>query len=177
MILETTLLIDRWLQHDTYGVEAMLQTISRQNPEGTEFRMPAMPCILNDFEDESVVTELDPDKTPALVLYVDTDVRIADPANSLRQIGTRLLVTTAYLVNDVPPNKATQDGAFILRAVRKSLTNYNSSQKSEGYRKLNDIKIAEITEVSERRIIAGLGTSQMFGFVFARVLVIDSQPA
>lgn len=176
MILETTLLIDRWLHHDIYGVEQMLITVPRKNPEGTAFDLPKTPHILNDFEDDDVATELDPDKAPALVVFVDTDSRVGKVEQDRQISATPLVVSVAYITRDVPPSVGQRDGAFVLRAVKKSLTNYNSSTKAEGYRTLNGIMIAEIKGISERRVIAGLGASEMFGFVFARVNVIDSEP-
>lgn len=177
MILETTLLLDRWLHHDTYGIGAMLGTIGRKNPEGDDYRLPATPAIINDMENADVAVDLNPDASPALVLYVDTDARIQQADQRERQVSDRLIVTVAYCTRDVPPLDAARDGAFVLRAVKKSLTAFNSLDKSREYRKLNDIQIAEITSISTRRVMGAVGLTQFWGFVFATVKVIDSNPA
>lgn len=174
MITEITRLVDRWLKHDEYGVEAMLQTIGRQTPEGDSDELPETPSIFNDTEDDMGML-MEPDKSPALIVFCARGPRI-DLTNNMMQKGSLATVYVSYVTRDVPEIQAARDGNYTLRAVKKSLTRFNSYGKAEQYRKLNGILIAAVNPLDEFQTRSAVGKSRMWGFVQVGVLVVDSQP-
>lgn len=178
MIVEVVRLLDRWLKSETYGVEAMLATVPRQTPENTTDPEPEMPAIVNDTEDEDVAKDLEPAAVPALVLYgtVGPDIPIDAKGSRSTQMARSAIVAIAYVTRDVPWLDAVRDGGYVLRAVRRSLSAYNSLEKSREFRRLNTITIAQIRNVGERQVKGGVGNSQLVGFLLATVVIIDSDP-
>lgn len=178
MIVETVRLLDRWLRSETYGVEVLLRDVPRLTPEGATDPMPAMPCIVNDTEDENVAKELEPAKVPALVLYGTNGPKMQIEKSGSRKyhVVPTVLVAIAYITREMPPLQATRDGNYVLRAARRSLTAYNSLEKSKGFRRLNTITIAQISDVTEQQVKGAVGQSDLWGFLLATVVIIDSDP-
>lgn len=178
MIVEVTRLLDRWFKHEVFGLEAMLREVPRKTPEGTTDPMPEMPCIVNDTEDATVAKELEPAKVPAFVLYGTNgpDIPIDKSGDRSRQVARSVIIAAAYITRDADPLRATQDGNYVLRAGRRSLSAFNSLEKSKGFRRLNTITIAQIRNVGERQVKGAVGRSQLWGFLLATVVVIDSDP-
>lgn len=174
MINEVTKMIDRWLKHETYGVDAMLQILGRLTPEGDEDEMPQLPSIFNDIEDE-MGDLMEPDKSPALLIFCARGP-LMDLRNQLHQKGDGGVLYVAYVTKDVPEIVAARDGNYVLRAVKKSLTRFNSYAKAEEYRKLNGILIASVDDLIEYQTRSAVGRSRMWGFVQANVSVVDSEP-
>jgi hypothetical protein len=172
MIVEVTRLMDRWLKSEK-GVQKWLPSISRFTPEGTEDPMPEIPAIYNDIEDECVAAELDPVKVPALVIFCDSAPE-TKAQNERRLVARNVLVTVAYITRDTPALKASRDGGYVLRAIRRSLVEFNSLQESREFRDLNGIKILAIDTIEQQRVAANLGRSELWGFVMAGLTVIDS---
>lgn len=173
MIVEVTRLWDRWLK-GPLGVEYHLPLLQRLTPEGTEDPLPQMPRIYNDIEDESVADSLDPPETPALVLFAESGAEITQAQRTGRLVTHSLVMTIAYITRDWPPLRASIEGGYVLQAVIRSLVDYNSEGKSLNYRKLNGIKVLSINELTQERVAANLGQSQLWGFVIAEVSVIRS---
>lgn len=179
MIVEVVRLIDRWLKNEEYGLEKMLHEVPRFRPEGTQDPMPAMPCIVNDTEDENVATDLDPAKVPAIVIYGTNGPKFPLDRRGNRNAGTivpSVIVAAAYITREEVALKAVQDGNYILQAVKRSLAHYNSLEQARGSRTLNTVTIAQIRDVEERSVRGAVGKSQLWGFVLATVVVIDSAP-
>ena len=175
MIVETTRLVDRWLRHPEYGVAAMLTLVPRSIPGGGEDPIPETPIIYNDTEHEEVAAEIDPPGKRSLVLFIDSELD-TDARDKHRQIATGLQVVVAYISKEVPPLVAVREGGYVLRAVRMSLTRYNSQDLSAGYREVNGVKIASVNNMTQQRVAGAVGRSQLWGFVLAAVTVIDSIP-
>lgn len=173
MIVETTLLLDRWLQHTEHGFVSMMLALPRNDPEGNEFDMPPEPLLYNDVEDEEVAGEIDPPSEVSLVLFCDSDADVQS-ANSNRQIARQLTIAVAYITRDTPSNVAVRNGGFTLRAVKKSLLRFNDQGLSRDFRELNGIKVMQINSISEQRVAGAVGRSQLWGFVLTSVMVIDS---
>jgi hypothetical protein len=175
MIPTATRLVDRWLKHPEYGVAAMLQTVPRLTPEGDLDEMPKVPDIYNDMETDELAKNLEPPTSPALVVYSDADPTV-DVKGDYRQITDALIVSVAYITRDMPPARASLDGGYVLRAVRKSLTRFNDQRIAMPFRELNDFKVAAVREVRTVRVAGAVGRSQLWGFVLASLTVIDSAP-
>ena len=174
MIIEITRLIDRWLKHDVYGVGAMLQSVERFTPEGDEDEMPEIPSIFNDTEDE-MGDLMEPIKTPALVTFCARGPTV-NLRDKLYQRGGQAIAYVTYITRDVPDLMAARDGNYVLRAAKKSLTAYNSYAQAIQYRKLNNILIAELGDLTEFQTRSSVGRSKMWGFVQVNVRVVDSNP-
>jgi hypothetical protein len=177
MIVEVVRLLDRWLKHETFGLEAMLRQIPRETPEGTTDPLPETPCIVNDTEDPNVAKDLEPAQVPAVVLYGTNGPKVAlDASGRTRQIIPSVIVAAAYITRDAEPLKAGQDGGYVLRAIKKSFSAYNPLANARGYRTLNGFTIAKINEVTEHQVRGAVGRSQLWGFQLATIVVIDSDP-
>ena len=170
MINEVTLLVDRWLRHEDYGVEAMLETVPRLRPDGKADPRPKIPKIYNDVEHG---LEVDPPSSPALVVFA-----FSEPTTDLRDLFhqkyEQVMVSVAYATRDVEQTQATRDGNYVLRAVRKSLVRFNDQRLSSGYRELNSIKIQAGDRATIRRVAGSVGSSQLWGFVLASLKVVDN---
>lgn len=171
MIVEVTRLFDRWLKHSTYGVSAMLDAVPRKTPEDDEDPRPDDPWICNDTEDVSVAEKIDPVHVPALVLFAMTGS--IDAQNTNRRMGQRnVVVNVAYVTRETPKLKAVRDSAYVLRAVMDSLDAYNGYRDSQDYRELNGVRVLAIERISEERVAASIGESELWGFIEAQISVL-----
>lgn len=174
MIIEVTRLIDRWLNHPDYGVDAMLQLVGRQTPEGDSDELPQTPSIFNDTEHEMGLL-MEPDKSPALIVFCARGPKV-DIRNAMIQKGSQAVAYISYVTRDVPEIQAARDGNYTLRAVKMSLTRFNQWGKAEQYRSLNGITVAALGPLDEYQTRSAVGRSRMWGFVQVGALVLDSQP-
>jgi hypothetical protein len=175
MIVEVTRLVDRWLRHPEFGFEPFLPTIPRKTPEGLEEPMPTVPTLYNDTEHEEVALEIDPPRSPALVLFVDEGYEV-DAKDPFRHKAQPVIVTVAYLTREVPSLVAVREGAYVLKAVKKSLVRYNDQRIAHSFRELNGVKVAAVGALEHLRVAGAVGRSQLWGFVLASLNVIDTNP-
>lgn len=171
MIREITLMVDRWLNHSTYGVAQMLPNVPKEAGDV----LPAMPPIYNDVEDDSVAMEINPVKVPALVVWTE---RNPDIEFQGRRPGFNAAasVVIGYVTRDESVIKARRDGSFILRAVRQCLALMDLGKISEDARTLNGIKIVDVVSIDEERVTGSIGGSTLVGLVVMNVKVMDTVP-
>lgn len=174
---ESVLLIDRWLQHEVYGVEAHLPNVPRETPEGGTDPMPEMPVVVNDVEDEDVIERIEPDAKIALVVFCQSGPEVdMDSGSNLRQIGEDIDIVIAYITRDIPKREARRNCGYVLRAVTRCLTDYNSSRKAADYRSLNGYKVANVARWKRWKAAGGVGDSSVWGFIVVTLVVLDPEP-
>lgn len=175
MILNTTRIIRRWLDHPEHGVLAQLHTdgFPLLRADGTQDELPPDPTTYDDVDDAKLVQKLEPPKSPALVVFVDSDLRVDVDHRNYQVTDNPMIVAIAYITRNVPQEVAVLWGGYTARAVRRCLRTLNSQKLSEGYRELNGVKVMKVGLVTEQAVATPVGQSRVWGFVLASVTVVD----
>src|SRR5687767_9372467 len=100
MIMESTVIISTWLKHPVHGASALAATVPRKkwDDAAATFAKPKAVTIYDDIQDESVAMKLDPDKSPALVVFGDSDVEIPMQWGVTARVqGQRITIAICYL--------------------------------------------------------------------------------
>jgi len=168
---DLVVLIDRWLKHSRYGVDAYLDLVPRENPGAGDYPRPVVPRIYNDQETPEIIDGNDPPSSPAIVVFFYGDIDLPDTNRNV-QIVPSAVVAVAYTTTSYDSVIARRESGYILRATEMSIRKLNDIAASEGYRKLNDTQIAQVKSVKRRRSARGVGKSQVWGFVLATMQVM-----
>jgi hypothetical protein len=174
---QITVLIDRWLRHVTYGVEAMMARVPNLTPEAVDKGPVVMPSILNDIEYAELAgsANLDPPVNRAIIVYTDSPVAYSMNASRTASISdSDVRPTIGWMTRDEDPIRAVNDGSVLLRAIVLSLFKWNDQVASRGYRDLNGVKVAKVNSVRSYRVAGAVGKSRLWGFVQPSLIVIDT---
>jgi len=186
VILEATVIISNWLKDPTHGVNALLSTMPRNKIGAGTYTKPKPVSIYDDCTDDCVAMELEPDDVPAIVVFCDSDIRFLmdmhDPKEQKKgQKAEGLTMVAAYIVRDMDPLDARQQGNFVLRAVKNSLNRFNNprtrgAQTSDDLGRLNDVSVVKISDLRVQRVAGSVGQSTLAGFVLATLWLYDKRP-
>lgn len=186
MHVEVTRILTAWLQHDQYGVNAMLATLPRwtgfyEEDETTPINDPLPPDVdvYNDVDVKEILTTggLRPPTMPSLVVVVDMNpktVDIKDPNASGHEMSVAAGI--GFYAEQTEVEKDIVRGDYVLRAVKKSLVRFNSPVLSKDYRKLNDYSLSRIVSIETQRVASAVPESFMLGILFADLIVLDKAP-
>jgi hypothetical protein len=170
MITAATTIVSSWYKHEEYGINALLPNVPRfkLGNDGPKHPAPPPVTIYDDINDADLEKggDLQPPRSPAIVVFADSDMEIAFGREGVPQTGSGLVVVTAYIVNDVGiRSKVKLNAGFTLRAARRSLTKLNTGKYSDGFREHNGIKLVKINSVLEQRVMGAVGKSTLVGFM------------
>lgn len=186
MILEATVIVSEWLKNPTHGVNALLASIPRNKIKGGVYPKPEKVTIYDDCTDDCVAMELQPEATPAVVVFCDSEIRydmdMQDHSDQKKgQKAEGLTMVAAYMVADKDPIEARQEGNFVLRAVKNSLNRYNNP-RTRGRKTvndhgiLNDVHVVKISDLRVQRVAGSVGQLTLAGFVLATLWLYDRRP-
>lgn len=174
MINETTRIMRRWIDHPTHGVVAQLAGVPRARPDGEEDDLPDDPTIYDDVDDAQEVRNLEPSASPALSLYIDNRAQLNADTQHYQVTESPLILVAAYTIRNVTEEVAVLAGGYTMRALRRCLKSFNSQSLSKGYRELNGIQVMKVGVVTEVPVATAVGQSHLWGFVLARLTVVDT---
>lgn len=119
MILEGTRLVAEWLADDTYGVNALLNTLSL---DGSDSQPSDIATIQTEFDDISVALRRVPDgqTTPALWLFGVDRIMLAGGVTTEFRSGEHPLVI-GYVHTDLDTEEGLRAASYTLRVVTWSL--------------------------------------------------------
>lgn len=175
MIINTTRIIRRWLDHPDHGVLAQLAATGfpHDNTAGGQDAMPADPTMYDDVDNADAVVTLQPPASPALIVFVDSDSQVDVDHRNYQKSENPMIVAVAYVTKDMPEKVAVLSGGYTFRAVRRSLRTFNDQKLSAGFRELNGVKVMKVGLVTEQAVATSVGKSRLWGFVLASVTVVD----
>lgn len=158
-----------------FNVNILAQALPRQTGLGTpDDEGPPLVTIYNDSDDAKIAEDLDPDEVPALIFFGDsaTDITVKGYP------GAKEVIIAAGFVTAESDDAllSVRNCGYILRATRQCMSRYDSGDKSDGYRLLNGIKVAQINGVVEHRITAAVGRRKLWGLLEIRATVLDLLP-
>jgi hypothetical protein len=187
MQVEATRLITAWLGHSVHGVNALIPAIPRERFGGVDDPEPSEVSIYNDVDfdtamDESVLG-INPPSLPALVVIFDVNPKGLNFGQTQSNHHEYDMVGAVFYYAKDGLNRmaARREGGYVLRAVGRSLKRWNQPRFSElrsgpSYRRLNDIKLLRITNLTFVRPAGAVPESQMMGVVFLDMTVQDQAP-
>lgn len=168
---EVTMMMERWLKDETFGVNALLLNV----PRSEEHDLPEPVVIYTDLSDEDIAADRDPPATPALVAVVDSATTSRPVQGRLAVEMESVTVAIAYVDRDRGMIRSKLDGGYTLRAVRQSMTLLQAC-RDDNYRMLNRIKILKVNQITEYRVTGSVGRSTLLGFVLVELHVQDLAP-
>lgn len=178
MIVNTTRILRRWLEHPLYGINALLPDVPRARVDGVIDTVPPSVAFYDDIDDDEVAEGIKPPITPAMVLYCDAPARVDIDQRNYLKGEAPLVFAGAYVTENLPESVAARYGGYTARAFRRSLYLFNKQELSVtpelDYRTLNGIKVMKVGLVTEQRVATDAGQSSLWGFVLASVTVVDT---
>lgn len=178
MILNSTRIMRRWLEHPEHGVIAQLNTpgFPLQRPDGEVDELPPEPAIYDDVDNAKELKNFPntaPPKEPALIVWADSDSMTDADHRNYQVTEHPLMIAVAFVTSKTPQEVAVLWGGYTARAVRRCLRAFNSQKFSEGYRELNGVKVMKVGRVTEQPVATTVGQSRVWGFVLAEIVVVD----
>lgn len=184
MHAEVTRMITAWLGHEEYGVNALLPDIPRNQwvaPGDPEVQDPEPPDveIYNDVDFKVVDSAVGivPPSTPSIVVSSDASSRsrdVAEPTKGGHEIPG-WVVAVGYFAEPGYREAAILAGNYTMRAISQSLKRFHGV-RGDGYRELNGVRIARVTEITIERVAGGVPDSTLLGLVFAELVVLNKLP-
>jgi len=171
LVNTVTRLADRWMEHATHGVNALQATQPRNRPGGGTDSVPPSVTVYNDVDDEEVATEIDPPASPALTIWMDSEIDITW-RGTMRAKGVTLAF--AYTTRHEADLVAIRNSGYCLGGVMESLERFNDQKLAVGYRELNGWKIMEVSDITLQRAAGTVGESRLWGFVLAHLVVVKT---
>lgn len=187
MHVEVTRVLTQWLRHEDFGVVAMLTGMTHkmldEDGDPIDEPIPTAIDIYNDvdFDLAQGVLGVDPPTVPSLVVVADSPPEIEDIGEPVKEgHAAELVVGVGYYAEKDFRAAAMIAGNYVLRAVKKSLRQYNRPQQNRilvAQRTLNDVLVAKVTRATIQRVAGGtVQNSALLGFLLADVTVIDKAP-
>jgi hypothetical protein len=178
MIPHISRLVHRWLGHETYGFEAMLDKQTMLEEDGDIYERMTQGGITNvrpmqiynDVDDEEVTRNLaEAASFPCLVVTCDNIVRHT-VERMRKQAELEVAVTVALLGQNEWGTTMRQFSAYALGAVIDSLFCFNEPRLSTpgGYRSIADVSLVELADLDELRIGGGVPFEQLYGAIITR---------
>ncbi|MBA3684607.1 MAG: hypothetical protein H0W72_05130 [Planctomycetes bacterium] len=186
MHVETTRILRAWLEHPTYGLEAMLPAIGRLHTPDTdgeqaEDDVPAVPAFYDDVDSDGLagVDGVTPPELPALVLVVDSDPRSTDIGQPDKPAAEMVLNGgLGYYAEDTGREQGVRDANYILRAAWNSLRWYNQPRrrvKATGYlTELNGVKVVKVQALTVQRMAGAVGRGTLLAVLVFDVIVLNT---
>lgn len=179
MHVEVTRMVTAWLEHETYGVNALLPGIPRFQIDGeTEDPEPPLVTVFNDVDFAlSGIGGITPPMTPSIVVVSDGSERsrdIAQPNKAGHEIPG-WVVGVGYYAEPGYREAAIIAGNITLRAVAQSIRLFHGV-RSAAYKELNGVMIARFTEITMERVAGAVPDSTLLGLVFAELTLVNKLP-
>lgn len=171
LVNTVTRLLDRWMEHGTHGVNVTQMLQPRNRPGGGTDAAPGPVTVYNDVDDEEVATEIDPPASPALTIWMDSEVDI-DWHGKMR--AKNVTLAFAYTTRNEADLVAIRNSGYTLGGVMETLERYNDQSKAQGYRELNGWKVMEVSDITLQRAAGTVGESRLWGFVLAHLVVVKT---
>ncbi len=135
MILEAARIMSDWLQHPTYGVNAMLALVPKDGTETT----PTVATFEDDVSDPRAAVGRPGAVYPALQIDV-LGVDVVENQVVADQGDGNCVVRIRYAQGKAKAHEAKRDGSYTIRAVAWSLRKLNQ-QAHEGSRTRNQLRL------------------------------------
>ncbi len=179
MHVQVTRMVTAWLEHDTYGVNALLPVIPRLKLDGSEDPEPPEVSVFNDVDFTVVESAVGivPPSTPSIVVVSDGTSRDVESGQPVKP-GHKLedwLVAVGYYAEPGYREEAIVAGDYTMRAISQSLQRLHG-QRAKEYRELNGVMIARITQIDIERVAPGVPQSTLLGLVFAQLTILNKLP-
>lgn len=178
MHVEVTRMVTAWLEHEQWGVNALIPTTPRLKLDGDEDPEPSPVEIFNDIDFtvmESAGGIIQPPTAPSIVVVSDAlgrDDEVRQPKKAGHEIPWQ--VGVGYYAEPGYREEAIIAGNAVLRTVMRSLNLYHGI-RADGYRVLNGVHCAQVTRLEIERVAPGVA-STLVGMVFADVTVVNKLP-
>lgn len=183
MHVEVTRMITLWLQHEAFGVEAMLAQVHRKKSplaaDTDEDPEPKLPYYYNDVDSEDIDESplgIVPPRLPGLIIVSDGATDTTDTEGQSSAQFNRVILGVGYYSDAVKRAQGIRDGNYTLEAVKKSLNRFRKGENSAKYRELNGFRIVKIRRMEIERVAGGVGASALVAMLFATLEVQDKAP-
>ena len=170
MILETLRMVTNGLNSSVYGVNVQLQTITT----GSEDRLPESVTAFDETRNADVAVGRYPEPLPCLTVTLDGEVELDGEVTSGYRDAT-VNVVVRYLTKDIEAHRGNSDVYYVLRAVQRSLKQFNSNTYAAD-RSLHDIHIIECLDISHLSLFMQIEDIYCTGAIRASFRVRDINP-
>lgn len=169
MILEGTRLVAEWLADETYGINALLATISL---DGSDSQPPDVADIQTEFDDVSVALRRVPDgqTTPALWLFGMDRIILAGGVTTEYRSGDHPLVI-GYVHSDLDTQEGLQAASYTLRTVTWSLAALQ--RQPSATRTNNTVALENVTSIDWMPPFVPLDDGMLTGGLIASLKLRD----
>lgn len=176
MIETAVQLLSAWFAHETYGINAMTQSLPHATiGGGSEALPPATIPIYNDVDSKGVATSMVPPSLPAIVVLGDESRPLEEvgKAGSVEECTIAITYMTKDSADDITANRQWK---YLRRGIRRSLRKYLKGSLAGDYRELNGERVIALAIGKTQRItMAGEdATPVSWGWFLVTVRVADS---
>lgn len=173
MKIETCRIIADWLEHATYGVNAMLDTV----PLAGADVVPDDVTVFNAADDKmAALRQIPTDATelPALVVMLEPSaIEQAFPANQPFPPDAQVDVLIRYEAKDSTTQKAVRDESYTTRAIWRSIGQLMNTSAGNTARSRNSIQLYGIVGMRALTLDAPTQDAVMSGGVMLSLRVRD----